>query len=120
VGRGVPDVAGVASPGYNIPVHGKVEPRGGTGAVAPLYAGLIALMNPSLGKRVGFLNPLLYRRLGRSGALNDITIGNNRTKKISGKHITRVKGYRAARGWDAGTGFGSFNGKKLFLALHGP
>ena len=33
-------VAGLASPGYNIPVHGKVEARSGTGAAAPLWAGI--------------------------------------------------------------------------------
>ena len=33
---------------------------GGTSAVAPLWAGLIALMNQKLGKPVGYLNPLLY------------------------------------------------------------
>jgi kumamolisin len=124
-GRGLPDVAGLASPGYNIPVHGKVEPRGGTSAAAPLWAGLVALFNESIGKNVGFLNPLLYMRFGPAGVLNDVKNGNNRTKKIlakrstSMKGFTMTKGYKAARGWDPCTGFGTPNGKKLLRALEG-
>ena len=46
VGRGVPDVAGDADPqtGYSVYVDGQSAVFGGTSAVAPLWAGLIALM----------------------------------------------------------------------------
>lgn len=124
-GRGLPDVACLASPGYNIPVHGKVEPRGGTSAATPLWAGLLALFNESIRKNVGFLNPLLYRRFGPAGVLNDVKKGNNRTKKIVAKRspgmkgFTRMKGYKAASGWDPCTGFGTPNGMKLLRALEG-
>ena len=59
-GRGVPDVAGDADPvtGYNVLVDGNGAVIGGTSAVAPLWAGLTALFNQSIGKPVGFLNPL--------------------------------------------------------------
>src|SRR5512143_4056575 len=62
VGRGVPDVSGDASPrsGYVVRVDGKQTVIGGTSAVAPLWAGLIALMNQHLGHPVGYLNPLIY------------------------------------------------------------
>ena len=50
---------------------------GGTSAVAPLWAGLIALMNQKLGHSVGFLNPLIYGSLVGKGAFRDITSGNN-------------------------------------------
>ena len=33
----------------------------GTSAVAPLYAGLVAVVNGFLGHNVGFINPTLYR-----------------------------------------------------------
>ncbi len=61
-GRGVPDVAGDADPatGYNIVLNGQLLPVGGTSAVAPLWAGLIALINQQLGRRVGFINPKIY------------------------------------------------------------
>ncbi|RYE02123.1 MAG: peptidase S53, partial [Sphingobacteriaceae bacterium] len=46
-GRGVPDVAGAADPstGYKVLVDGQQFVIGGTSAVAPLMAGLIALIN---------------------------------------------------------------------------
>ena len=49
--RGVPDVAGDADPetGYNVLVDGHSMVIGGTSAVAPLWAGLVALMNQKLG-----------------------------------------------------------------------
>jgi kumamolisin len=105
VGRGVPDVAGDADPdsGYEIVVDGQQEVVGGTSAVAPLWAGLIALMNQKLGKPVGYLNPLLY---GASveATFHDITSGNN-------------DGYSAGPGWDPCTGLGSPDGAKLLTAL---
>ena len=64
-GRGVPDVAGDADPasGYQVRVDGQNLVIGGTSAVAPLWAGLIALMNQKLSHPVGFLNPLIYGQL---------------------------------------------------------
>ncbi len=68
VGRGVPDVAGNADPetGYNVVVDGQQAVIGGTSAVAPLWAGLLALINQSLGTNVGYINPLLYSAKGRT------------------------------------------------------
>ncbi len=56
-GRGVPDVSGDADPqtGYQVLVDGQSLVFGGTSAVAPLWSGLIALMNQKLGKPLGFL-----------------------------------------------------------------
>ena len=61
-GRGVPDVSGNADPysGYQVFVDGKAQTIGGTSAVAPLWAGLLARINQKLGKPVGFINTLLY------------------------------------------------------------
>ncbi len=103
VGRGVPDVAGDADPdtGYSILVDGQTGAIGGTSAVAPLWAALVALINQSLGKPVGFLNPLLYQNTGDT---RDITSGNNGA-------------YSAGAGWDACTGLGSPEGTKIVAAL---
>jgi kumamolisin len=108
VGRGVPDVAGDADPasGYEVRVDGQNMVIGGTSAVAPLWAGLIALMNQSLGTPVGFLNPLIYGSLAGKGLFNDIKVGNNGA-------------YKANAGWDACTGWGSPNGAALLKALGG-
>lgn len=105
VGRGVPDVAGDADPttGYVTRVDGQPDVIGGTSAVAPLWAGLIALVNQSLGKPVGFVNPLLYQATAGSPT-NDITSGNNGA-------------YPAGAGWDACTGLGSPIGTGVAAAL---
>jgi kumamolisin len=104
VGRGVPDIAGNADPntGYKVRIDGVNTVLGGTSAVAPLWAGLFALINENLGKRAGFANPLLYSNniAGRPGTFRDITQGNNDT-------TGRVGGYAAAPGWDPCTGLGT-------------
>ncbi|MET3133887.1 kumamolisin [Oxalobacteraceae bacterium GrIS 1.11] len=106
IGRGVPDVAGNADPvtGYQIRVDGHDYVFGGTSAVAPLWAGLVALLNEGLGKPVGFLNPLLYGKVVGTGSLRDITTGDNGA-------------YHAKVGWDACTGWGSPNGQQLMTTL---
>jgi kumamolisin len=107
VGRGVPDVAGDADPatGYAVLVDGANAAYGGTSAVAPLWAGLVARINQSLGVPVGFVNPLLYRPSAASG-FHDVTAGNN-------------GGYSAGPGWDPCTGWGSPDGTRLLAALRG-
>ncbi len=108
-GRGVPDVAGDAAPGtgYNVLVDGQAQVVGGTSAVAPLWAGLLALVNQQRvqggATPVGFANPQLY---AAPSALRDITSGSNGT-------------YSAAPGWDPCTGLGSPNGTAVAQALSG-
>jgi kumamolisin len=107
IGRGVPDVAGDAAPetGYRILVDGQSLVFGGTSAVAPLWAGLLALLNEQLAEPVGFLNPLLYRELiDEAAVVGDVTRGDN-------------GGYGAGTGWDACTGLGSPRGEGLLAAL---
>ncbi len=110
-GRGVPDVAGDADPqtGYQVHVDGQDVVFGGTSAVAPLWAGLIALINQKQGQTIGFLNPILYQndtQLVQSGALRDVTSGDNGD-------------FAAGTGWDACTGLGTPDGAKLLAALPG-
>ena len=102
-GRGVPDVAGDADPdsGYRIVVSGQVGIIGGTSAVAPLWAAIVAGLNASRGKPLGQIHASLY---AHPDALRDVTKGNNKAGKI---------GFGARRGWDACTGFGSPDGAKL-------
>jgi kumamolisin len=111
--RGVPDVAGDAAPasGYRIICDGTsfpdpsqgIPPVGGTSAVAPLWAGLLARINQGLGKPVGFINPLLYAA-PEDATFRDITQGNNGD-------------YKAGKGWDACTGLGTPNGQSLLQTL---
>jgi kumamolisin len=104
-GRGVPDVAGDADPttGYTIRVDGQTTVIGGTSAVAPLWAGLVAVANQQLGTQVGFIQPAIYAAQAAS-AFNDITVGNNGA-------------FSAGPGWDACTGLGSPIANKLIPLL---
>ena len=111
-GRGVPDVAGDADPatGYQIFLNGVVTTIGGTSAVAPLMAGLIARINEAttkkFGKTVGFINPLIYAS-HQQGVFRDITVGNNDiTGSLHGM-------YKAGPGWDACSGLGVPDGAAL-------
>lgn len=108
-GRGIPDVAGNASPvsGYPQSAGGQLEGSGGTSAVAPLYAGLIALINANLGTPVGFINPQLYALA--STAFHEIS-GPPGPKNNSFNGVT---GYPASKVWNACTGLGSINGTAL-------
>jgi kumamolisin len=114
VGRGVPDVCGNADPvsGYQIFYAGKPAVVGGTSAVAPLWAGLLARVNQKLGKPVGYFNPLLYSKLGNSGAFRDIVKGNNDT-------TGNIGGYSAGKGWDCCSGWGSPVGASLLTGFGG-
>jgi kumamolisin len=98
-GRGVPDVAGDADPqtGYNVRIDGTDTVIGGTSAVAPLWAGLVALANALNSRPAGYLNPLLY---AHPTALRDITQGNNGA-------------FEASVGWDACSGLGSPIGQQV-------
>ena len=102
VGRGVPDVAGDADPttGYQIRLNGKNVVIGGTSAVAPLWAALVALINQKVGKHIGFLNPKLYAQ--KEKGFHDITIGNNDDSSLGN--------FKAQAGWDACTGLGTPDG----------
>jgi kumamolisin len=94
-GRGVPDVAGDADPasGYIVRVDGKSFVIGGTSAVAPLWAGLIAVGNEKNGKSAGFIQPAIYAAKVKA-TFRDIIQGNNGS-------------FAAGAGWDACTGLGS-------------
>jgi kumamolisin len=93
--RGVPDVAGCADPqtGWNIVVDssGQNTVVGGTSAVAPMWAAIVAYLMQSLGKDVVGLQTLLYGLT--AGTFRDITSGSNGT-------------YSAKNGYDCCTGLG--------------
>jgi kumamolisin len=118
-GRGVPDIAGNAdsASGYIVRVDGRWTVVGGTSAVAPLYAGLIAQLNQALGRPVGALLPALYGipAADRANVFRDITTGNNSVP--ASQFGPATAGYSAAAGWDACTGLGSVHGAALATLL---
>jgi kumamolisin len=97
-----PDVAAVADPftGVRFVLQGRPAVGGGTSQAAPIWAGLAAVMNQYLqangGRRLGDLNPLLYRIAAgaRLPAFRDVTLGGNATDD-------------AAPGYDLVTGLGT-------------
>lgn len=149
VGRGVPDIAGNASPnsGYILELYGETSnnldftsgpgagsplgPVGGTSAVAPLYAALIARINAILGVRAGYLNPTLYSLgaanpsligLGGLVVFQDVNDGvSNGVTWVNDDGSTGgpSPGYVSGQGWDPCTGWGTINGSALLAALQG-
>ena len=108
-GRGVPDVAGDADPesGYQVSVDGQSTVVGGTSAVAPLWAALVARLAQQAGHSFGLIQPLLYRGVQAGVAqpgFHDVTTGSNGA-------------YSAGPGWDACTGFGTPDGTSLYSVL---
>jgi kumamolisin len=105
-GRGVPDVAGDADPetGYRVLVDSQPAVFGGTSAVAPLWAALLAICNGAVGTDVGYLNPLLYQQLAPAGVTREVAQGDNGA-------------YSAGPGWNACAGWGSPIGSRLLASL---
>src|SRR5262249_36157807 len=109
VRRGLPDIAGmVALTGFLM--NGAPYSFTGTSCVAPLYAGLAAVLNAGLGQNIGFLNPTLYAHANE--ICNDVTQGNNDSGDTPAAPY-----YSATTGWDACTGWGSLDGSKLLTLL---
>lgn len=110
-GRGVPDVAGDAAPatGYIVVVGGHSGVAGGTSAVAPLWAGLTALINSRATYPVGFFLPFLYEN---PNFFRLVTKGDNKPEHTE-------LGYDAGNHWNACTGLGVPRGQVLYDALIG-
>lgn len=101
LGRGLPDGAGNADPltGWNVVALRRLRATGGTSAVAPMYTALWTLVCSQLGHRIGLPHPALYAKRGRG--FNDVTSGDTGGP------------YRAGRGWDLASGWGSPDGRQI-------
>ena len=113
--RGEPDLSTLGHQ-YFIVENGKNLTVDGTSASAPVFAGLVSLLNdwrfnnnqPPLGP----LNTLFYQMWETNpGTFQDIVIGNNTGTEASLLHPHGVTclGYGATKGWDPVTGLGSPN-----------
>ncbi|HYB17938.1 MAG TPA: S53 family peptidase [Streptosporangiaceae bacterium] len=121
--RGVPDVAGDAYDQGGISIvtvsGGKtgIAPASGTGAAAPLWAGLMALADQYAHHDLGFVNTAIYR-IGRSSsyhrAFYDVTTGSN---ILTMPYPGGTAGWQAGPGWDPATGWGSRNAQVLVPLL---
>jgi subtilase family serine protease len=116
--RGVPDVSADAgfSSGMAIVISDSTQyligGATGTSAAAPVWAALIALADQQAHHDLGSVNPAIYR-IAESpaypAAFHDVTSGNNTVKDPP----VTITGYRATRGWDPVTGWGSPNAQVL-------
>jgi kumamolisin len=106
-GRGIPDIA-MSATNYFTRVDSSEGASGGTSAVAPLMAALVARLNQAANKRVGLLQPLLYTNAAQ--VTKDVTTGDN---GINGT----VAGYKAGPGWDACSGLGTPDGGAILNNL---
>jgi hypothetical protein len=120
VGRGVPDVAGNASPNSGYPLNiGNATAQGlknpvpmsGTSASTPLWAGLITVINAAFGQNLGFVNPLLYK-IAPTGFRNIVGPPGPANNAFGA-----APGYPAVAGWSACCGWGSPVGVDLLNAL---
>ncbi|MCU1574071.1 MAG: peptidase [Micrococcaceae bacterium] len=108
-GRGVPDVAAVADPqtGYRVRVDGQDTVIGGTSAVSPLWAALVARLVQATGQPLGLIQRVIYPSAAAASSTSgfrDITQGNNGA-------------FQAGTGWDPCTGLGVPDGKGLLAML---
>ena len=106
-GRAYPDVSAFAVDFLVYDADAKT-PVYGTSCAAPTFAGVVSLLNDvrlnNNQSTLGFMNPLLYRKLKGLGFI-DVTKGNNRGLSM----ICNDDGFNATAGWDPASGWGQPN-----------
>ena len=107
VGRTVPDVAANASPNSGYPLklaNGAIQvSMDGTSASAPLWAGLIAVLNAAIGANLGFVNSILYA-IGPAGFRDIVGALDPSTTLWAAPRVIRPgAGATRARGGEAPT-----------------
>jgi hypothetical protein len=103
---------------------GDVTSGGGTSAAAPLFAGIVALINQKMNTPggQGNINPTLYSMAATTpAAFHDITTGNNIVPCAEGSTDCPTSppfqfGYNAGPGYDLATGLGSVDALNLVEA----
>jgi subtilase family serine protease len=115
--RGVPDVSmsaavdGGALVWSSYSGTGSWSVVGGTSEATPLFAGVVAIADQFAGRRLGLLNPALYRLASRreTAGIVDVTRGSNA--------VESRPGFPARRGYDLATGLGTVEADRLVRAL---
>jgi len=121
--RGVPDVS-LTSAVYEDPYYviesGKGQQVGGTSAAAPVFAGIVLLLDQFLDANdgLGNINPnLYYLAQATPAAFHDVTTGGNIIPCAAGTPNCGQLGsfgFVAGPGWDAASGWGSIDATTLF------
>ncbi len=118
--RDIPDVSFAASPnhdGYLVVTFGQVSVVGGTSASAPVFAGIVSLLNQYLTANgaqgqpgLGNINPILYRMAQTTNdVFHDVTTGDIKVPCAQGSPACTngLLGFSAGPGYDLATGLGS-------------
>ncbi|AXI01579.1 S53 family peptidase [Aquirhabdus parva] len=108
--RALPDIAFDAdgNSGAQIYYNGKLVQYGGTSLASPIFVGIWARLQSANNNTLGFPAASIYKYFSTNTdttLVHDITSGNN--------GYGSNPGYVAKAGWDASTGFGSFDISKL-------
>jgi subtilase family serine protease len=123
--RGVPDVsmsaslsgAVIAFESFSGP-PGQWFPTGGTSGATPEFAGIVAIADQYAHRRLGFINPALYRlEQERAPGLVDVTKGSNTVSFMQGGKTITIKGYPARPGYDLVTGVGTIDAARFVPEL---
>jgi subtilase family serine protease len=123
--RGVPDVSLSASLSGAVLIFesytgapGIWAPGGGTSAATPEFAGIVAIADQYAHKRLGLINPALYRlEQEYAPGLVDVTKGSNTVSFTQGGRTITIKGYRARPGYDLVTGVGTIDAARFVPEL---
>jgi len=117
--RDLPDLSLTAAghDGYLVCLYGYCSQGdyffafGGTSASSPAMAGIMALVNQSLGgQHQGIANYVFYKLAAIPGVYHDTVNGDNKVPDPSGQYTV---GYSAGVGYDLATGLGSFDANAL-------
>ena len=113
--RGLPDIAfdAASASGATIYYNGQTGTVGGTSLAAPIFTGTWARLQSANGNALGFPAASFYKYFplaANAALLHDVTSGTN--------GASSSYGYKAAKGWDATTGFGSLNIANLNTFIH--
>ena len=111
-------VAGITgSPMRSVPDI-TMDSQDGTSESAPVFAGVMALATQlNRGQNLGPINPALYGIVGPNGTADgiaDVIKGNN-SEVVHGKVV--VPGFKAAKGFDVATGWGTINASTFVPSL---
>jgi pseudomonalisin len=103
--RALPDIAfdAAGASGVKFYYQGSLVSTGGTSLAAPIFTAFWARLNSSNANALGFPAASFYKYFPTNTSfLHDVASGQN-------GYGTSTPGYKAKAGWDATTGFGSFN-----------
>jgi subtilase family serine protease len=116
--RGVPDISMSAAFSGAVLIYRSYPggprgwgPAGGTSEATPEFAGIVAIADQYAGRRLGFLNPAIYRMAAEHAAgIAGVLFGGNSVAFVHKDVVYPVRGYQAVRGYDLVTGVGTIDG----------